>query len=326
LLRLMREAASNPPSKPSVQAAVRDGISQSLRAGVSSVGDITRFPEWTREVLAASRMTGVSFGEVIAIGSRRAMLESRLEAAIDGRYATTDMRTGVSPHAPYTVEPNAMRTCAERAHGAGVPLCIHLAETREEQTFTARRDGPFVDYLRTLGVWDDEIPVWGLDPVSLAREVGLLSARTVIAHANYVSDDDIANLASSGASVAYCPRTHAAFGHEPHRFRDMLAARVNVCVGTDSLASNPSLSVLDELRFLHSEHPDVSPETLLRMGTINGAVALGCADAIGSLRAGSRADLAVIALSGTSSPDWAEMFRSGDAPMAVYVAGGRLEG
>ena len=325
LSRLMDAARDQPPNCENVQSAVRDGIAQSLRAGVTTVGDISRFPDWTRPVLASSPLSSVSFGEVVAIGTRRELLEERLSAALDQRYATDRLDIGVSPHAPYTVEPVGLKECALRARRENAPICIHVAETSEEEQFTLNGSGAFADYLKSLDTWDDSIPISGVRPIELLAGVGLLTRRTLLAHANYVSDRDIEAIAASGASVAFCPRTHHAFGHKPHRFREMLAAGINVCIGTDSLASNPSLSILDELRSLHRTHPDVPVETVLAMGTLNGNVALGRSGATGSLRAGSIADLAVIGLDGGAKTAWTEVLTGESTPLAVWVGGYRVD-
>ncbi|MCH7925000.1 MAG: amidohydrolase family protein [Planctomycetes bacterium] len=322
LRRLVEAKSVEPPTKEQIQSAVEEGIEQSLAAGVTTVGDITHVPAWTRESLAQSAIRAVSYGEVIAIGTRRNLLDQRLSAAADRSWETARLRIGISPHAPYTVEPDGLRACAERAAEQKAPLCMHLAETADEERFTGERTGTLADYLRDLGVWDDAIPLAGCGPTELADRTGVLGATTVVAHANYVSDGDITLLAKSGASVAYCPRTHDAFGHPRHRFRDMLQAGVNVCVGTDSLASNPSLSVLDELRFLRRARPDVAAEELLAMGTLHGARGLGFADEIGSITIGKLADLAVIPLgSGVEEPRWDRMLDNNTAPIAVYISG-----
>ncbi len=322
LRRLISTTSPSAATEEGVQQAVREGVRQSLSCGVTTVGDITTHPAWTRPVLANAHLRAVSFGEVIAIGNRRNLLAERLDAAASPEHASEHLRIGISPHAPYTVEPDAMRACAERARRIRAPICIHLAETDHEEPFTSRGEGPFADHLRDLGVWDDAIPVTGLRPVKLARETGLFSPTTVVAHVNYVTDEDIRVLADSGVSVAYCPRTHHAFGHPPHRFRRMQKAGINVCIGTDSLASNPSLSILDELRFLRREYPDVPPETLLAMGTLNGARALGFDETVGSLRAGKRADLVALPLPDTGRLDrWNQMFETTRPPLAVYSAG-----
>ena len=99
--------------------------------------------------------------------------------------------------------------------------------------------------------------------------------------------------AASRSSVAFCPRSHAFFKHRDHPWRRLLAAGVNVCLGTDSLASSPSLSVLDEARFLFAQG-DADPQTLLAMATRRGARALGLEDVTGDLREGLAAEFCVI--------------------------------
>jgi len=302
--------------------AVLEGIRQSIAAGVTLVGDITREPGQVRPVLAASNLRSVSFGEVIAIGTRRALLTPRLEAATSAAHACARMRVGVSPHAPYTLEPDGLEACARRAAAGDLSICIHLAESRAEAAFTLRGDGPLAAHLKRLDSWDDRIEATGLDPVELVDRCGLLTRRTVAAHANYVNDAEIARLAECDTSVAYCPRTHAAFDHEPHRYRDMIRAGVNVCIGTDSLASNPSLSVLDELRFLWRRDEGLDPETLLRLGTHHGAIALGWSDSAGSIARGLPADLVVVPIDpGPKRHGLAAMFETDAPPRAVYING-----
>jgi cytosine/adenosine deaminase-related metal-dependent hydrolase len=204
----------------------------------------------------------------------------------------------------------------------GTPLCIHLAETNDEEAFTRKGEGRFVEFLQEVGIWDEDIPAAHCSPVELCRSAGILGPKTLIAHGNYVSDTDVRIIAESGASVAYCPRTHHAFGHPPHPFRDLLRAGVNVCIGTDSLASNPSLSILDELRFLRRLHSDFAAQDLMRMGTLRGAAALGFEDEVGSLTVGKAADLVVIPLEASpSGADWKSVFESTQTPIAVYVDG-----
>ncbi len=321
LKRLTGLLMVQPATPDNVAEAVRAGIVRSLAAGVTTIGDITRRPAWSRKPLAASPIRAVSFGEVIAMGRLRIQLNERLEAAASVEYQSNRMRIGISPHAPYTIEPDGLRACAERARRMNAPLCIHLAETAEEATFTRSRSGRFKEFLQEMGIWDEDIPLADCSPIELCQTTGVLGKRTVIAHGNYLCDEDIQNIAESGPSVAYCPRTHHAFGHPPHRFREMLRAGINVCIGTDSLASNPSLSILDELRFLRQQHPEVAAHDLMAMGTIRGAAALGYGDEVGSLTVGKAADMVVIPIE--TGADWATILESNRAPAAVYIDGVR---
>lgn len=322
LSRMLKLRLANSATRETLQQSVLSGIDQSLRFGVTTVGDITAHPQWSREVIAQSPLRSISFGEVIAIGTIREKLHQRLESAASLQYQTERMRIGISPHAPYTVEPDGVVACVNRAKSLNARLCMHLAETPEETPFTKNLQGSLAEYLKSLQLWDEEISCLRREPIDFAQHLGLLSPTTVLAHVNYVTDQDISTLANLGCHVAYCPRTHDAFGHAPHRFRDMLAANINVCIGTDSLASNPSLSILDELRFLHEKYPDFSPDELIRMGTLRGATALGFSDRAGSITIGKDADLVVVPLEdSTTQKNWTGIFEQSNLPSAVYVGG-----
>src|SRR5439155_17983395 len=152
-------------------------------------------------------------------------------------------RPGVSPHAPYSV--NA--TLYLQASASRLALATHLAESPHEQGLLKRHSGPFVPFLENLNVWDpsDLIP----DFAYVMRRIRRHCKHPLYIHCNYLSPD--APFLSSG-SVVYCPRTHAAFGHPRHPFREFLARDVRVALGTDSLASNPDLDLLAEARFVRA--------------------------------------------------------------------------
>lgn len=322
LLTSMREIG-NPAGWFSDSA--REGMRQSLAVGVTTVGDISSRPVDVRPVLSHGPLRSVSFGEVTAMGTRRARLSERLQAATDSSSASERLTIGISPHSPYSIEPDGIRACVEAATRLDLRVCMHVAESREEAEFTQQNAGDFRAFLERLGVWDGGLQCPRLSPVSLARACGILGDRTLLAHCNYVSEDDITLLAVSGTHVAYCPRTHAAFGHDPHRFGDMLTAGVNVCIGTDSLASNPSLSVLDEIRFLRKQFEQCNGDSLLSMATIRGARALGVASQTGSLTVGKWADLAVVPLETNGPADPVEnVLRSTMPPVATFARGVRI--
>lgn len=128
----------------------------------------------------------------------------------------------------------------------------------------------------------------------MLAEAGFFSGPVLVAHGNYLTDEDIAILARSGSSVAFCPRSHAFFKHADHPWRRLLAAGVNVCFGTDSLASSPTLSILDEARHVFARQAGTDPRTLLEMATRRGARALGLEEVVGDLREGLAADFCVV--------------------------------
>lgn len=304
-------------SSAQTMADIRLGAAECLRAGTTLVGDISAGGQsW--DVLRDQPMRAVVFHELLGLSRLRA--EQAVESAKSwlGRVAaTTTCRPGLSPHAPYSVSDWLFGQAANLADQHRLPLTTHLGETRAEYQLLLDHSGPLREFLQGLGAWDPD----GL--VSFPEEVCLIyhdrSLPRVLAHANYA---DGTLLAVSQSSVVYCPRTHAAFGHPPHPFREFLARGIRVALGTDSLASNPDLDILAEARFIHQRYPDVPGDTLLRMLTLRGAQALGWGDEKGSLTAGKRADLVVLPL---PDRDAAEPFglilESSLAVQAVLIGG-----
>jgi cytosine/adenosine deaminase-related metal-dependent hydrolase len=318
---LTEVTARRPTDQSAIAAVVREGADASLAAGVTCVGDIC-YGNRAWRTLRDHPIRAVCFAECLGIGRRRHDALSRLGRDMAGMAEDDGLRIGISPHAPYSVAEEAYRGCLDLARSNNWPLTTHLAETPDEGSFVRHGAGNLHRFLTMLGIADDSVSATGLSPVAYAARVGLLAHPTLLAHVNYLDDEDLAMLAASQASVAYCPRSHRYFRHKGHRFTEMLAAGVNVCVGTDSLASSPTLSVLDELRFLRRRHPELPGATLLAMGTINGARALGWDDRIGSLSPGKWADAVAVPLDADGPDDPIEnVLRSDLAPTATIVGG-----
>jgi cytosine/adenosine deaminase-related metal-dependent hydrolase len=194
------------------------------------------------------------------------------------------------------------------AAGAGLPLAIHLAESAAERELLVEHSGPFVPFLQDLGVWD---------PTGLAKGpehvLRLAAGASLLIHGNYLASSAVI---PDNASVVFCPRTHAAFGHQPHPFRELLARGVRVALGTDSLASNADLSILNEVRFLHLQYPNLPGEGLLQMATLAGAEALSWSDECGTLEAGKSADFVVLPLADADADDPHDLWLESDWPVS----------
>jgi cytosine/adenosine deaminase-related metal-dependent hydrolase len=177
-----------------------------------------------------------------------------------------------------------------------VRLATHVAETKQELEFLRYGSGEFKDFLSGLGMLPDGWKPPGLAPVPYLEGFGLLDHPAILVHCNYLDEHSMSRILSRSCSVVYCPRSHAFFGHEPHPVRQLLDMGVNVALGTDSLASNDSLSILDEMRFLFRTRKDLKCDEIIRMATLNGAVALDFGGVLGRLRRGYWADMTVLRL------------------------------
>ena len=304
-----------------VAASVRGGAAESLRFGVTTVGDISSQAIETRTTLGETPVCAVGFGEVVGMARRKTQLAPRLAAAVTPALSSANITAGVSPHAPYSIDADGYRRCLAVARAAGLPLTTHLAETADEAAFLSDHAGPFRELWDHLGAWDDAtVPRFAGGPVRYAASLGLLDYPLCsLAHVNYCDDAELSLLARARASVIYCPRTHAYFGHPPHRWRDMLASGINVAVGTDSRASSPDLNLVDDLRLLRRLAPDVPAQVVWELATTRAARALGVASTRGSLTPGKSADLAVFPARG---PDpLAAVLDSAATPSQTWAAG-----
>jgi len=311
---------------------VRMGIRQSIDAGTAFVADISTRHD-IADVLAREDLPSRSFLE---IAEPRASLAdrklTRLTEKLDALEAAgiDPSLLGIAPHAPYSVSTPLARGLVRLAEERDLPLSIHLAELQDEVAFLADGSGPLGRFLRRFGLLDDDWRPPGVTPVQWARDVGLLSPRTLAVHVNYATDDDVRILAGSGATVVVCPRSRSHFGHDAdpgcHPIRRLLDAGVPVVLGTDSLASCPTLSIFDEMRFLrsHPAYDDVSDADILRTGLGRDFPSVVGAAKRGRLDVSFRAD--IIALR-CPEQDLARVVRSvvvGSLPLVFAMIGGRV--
>jgi cytosine/adenosine deaminase-related metal-dependent hydrolase len=197
---------------------------------------------------------------------------------------------GLAPHAPYTASSRLYSEAAEIARREGVPLTTHVAESREEMQMFRDARGPAFDFLKSLGRPMEDC---GRDtPFSLVMRHQRVGERWIIAHLNELGEGDF-ELLKSGPKfhIVHCPRSHTYFGHAPFALERLRALGFNICLGTDSLASNSSLSLFAEMRELLRKETSLSPREVVEMVTVNAAAALGQGSMLGRIEPGSHADL-----------------------------------
>jgi len=302
--------------------AVHRGVEDCLRFGVTCVGDISQQMHLSRPVLRAARIRSVSYGEVIGLSKRRNRFEELLPQAIDRSLQNDRLHIGLTPHSPYTVDADGFRQCLRIAREQGLPLATHLAEHPDETPFLESNTGIFRDIWEQLGMWGGGVPTFAGGPIRFAEHIGLLDHPTLLAHVNYCDDDEMNLLAHGQASVVYCPRTHAYFGHPPHRWRVMLVRGINVAVGTDSCASSPDLNLVEELRLLRRIAPEIDATEIWRMATTRAAKALTLDQEVGSITPGKHADL--VAFTALSNDPLEEILQTTSRPSLVVIGGQRL--
>jgi cytosine/adenosine deaminase-related metal-dependent hydrolase len=272
------------------------GARLSLASGTTLVGDITSSGVgW--EATMGNNLRRAVFEEVLSLAPDQAapamlQLNPRFEQAEPNSLQVH----GISPHAPYSVSAELYARAAELSRKQRMLLATHLAETRAEVEFLEDGTGELKDFLAAEGVLPTGWKPPKLSPVQFLDSLGVLGPLCVLIHCNYLDRESVRRIRKAKSSVVYCPRSHEFFGHEKHPVRQLLDAGINVALGTDSLASNSSLSMIDEMRFLIKKRKDLAPEEIFQMATRNGAAALGYASVLGCLKRSYYADMAVLEL------------------------------
>jgi len=284
--------------------SVREGIRKSLECGTTMIGDILTDGSLA-PLYHESPLSGRLFREALGrdparCGALLKELGRDLETPPAGR-----LKSGLSPHAPHTLSARFMNDVVGLARERGVPTMIHLAESPEEEQFLYDTSGRIADLLYPFAGWENYLPAPGhASSAAYLDGLGVLDSSTTVVHAVQVTPADVDILKRRGVSVVLCPRSNdrLVVGKAPVAL--LKKAGLPLALGTDSLASNDSLSMWDEMRFLLREFPGhFSPEEVLEMATLGAARALHCEAEGGSLETGKRADFLVVKPSRLPGPE-----------------------
>jgi cytosine/adenosine deaminase-related metal-dependent hydrolase len=285
-------------------------------AGTVAVGDVSNtlagLPPLSRSSLSA-----LVFLELLSWdpGSAMATLDWGERVLSEHRGAERPgLKLRLAAHAPHSVSPELL--CQLSARGG--PAAIHLAESREEAEFIASGTGPWPEFLAARGLGHVRFAPSGKSPVRYCDSLGVLHSRLVAAHGVQVDAADRRLLAERGVHVVLCPRSNQAIGVGQADVPALEAAGVKLALGSDSLASAPSLDVLEDAVLLKRQFPELSPRSILRMATLGGATALGFHE-LGAIEPGRRAAFAYAQAS--AAPGEPEAFLlSGEARLERVVA------
>jgi aminodeoxyfutalosine deaminase len=206
---------------------------------------------------------------------------------------------GLSPHAPYTASADLYRLSNAYAHSCQMPLTTHVSESWAEYEMFALGRGELFKFLQGMGRRMDDCGA--MSPLRYLLSSNLIGKRCIIVHANELDQADFALLANPewrNLSIVHCPKSHRFLHHGRFRLEKLCEIGLNVCIGTDSLASNDSLNLFSEMRMAHRNYPFLSSSDLLKMVTLNPAQALQQEDKLGRIAPGYLADAIAIPYSG----------------------------
>jgi cytosine/adenosine deaminase-related metal-dependent hydrolase len=337
LVRLKQERLSI----DDLRVSARLGCLEAIKAGVTTVAD-TMEADAVLPALIESGQRGVVFQEcfgpsvaqaVDILNILRAKLDAhaaRLARAEAG--ASSRLRIGISPHAPYSVSSRLYELATQFAIDHHFDLALHAAESCDEVALLTDGRGAFGAFLQRREI---EFNAPACSTIKYFAQLGVLAAAPLLIHCVTVDEADIALLAQHRARVAHCPKSNAKLGHGVAPFIAMRQAGLRIGLGTDSVGSNNSGDLLEEARFgallqraVNKDARLCTPDEMLRLLTIDGARALGWESEIGSLEVGKQADLIAISLDGAHNtphydPAAAILFSCSARDVILTIVAGR---
>lgn len=272
---------------------VRDGtdlaLAEMIRGGVTCFNDMYFFPEISarqasrRGMRMVAGMILVDFPSAWAAGPDE-YLSKGLALRDEFRHDPL-ISAAFAPHAPYSVSDEPLLKMRTLAAELDCPIHMHVHETMSEIEQSREK--------------------YGMRPLRRLQQLDLPGPGFIAVHMTQLSDEEIALIAASGASVVHCPESNLKLASGFCPVARLWAAGVNVAIGTDGAASNNDLDVMGEMRMaallakaVSGDAAAVPARTALRMATLNGAKALGLDKDIGSLEIGKAADVVAIRLDG----------------------------
>lgn len=312
------------------RASAWRGIEAAIATGTTCVADVVTDP-CVLGPLASSGLAGTGYVEAVGLDSTGWAERGRaaLVAALDR--APAGFTLGVSPHTVYTLGTEVFADCARVGRAKGLRVHPHLAETADEAEFVLTGTGAFANIAERLG-WAFELirdRGSGLSPAGFLDSLGVLGPDTHVAHGVHISAGDRELLRRANTAVALCPRSNAILSAGTAPVAAYRSEGNPVGIGTDSLASSPSLDPFDDVTALYRLAVDQGSPVdglarwLVEAVTRGGARALGLSGSVGVLRPGARADLAAFDVP-TGGDPYAALVGAGGGNAAGTVLSGRV--
>ena len=312
--------------------SARYGLEEGMLSGITTYADTCESGVVVRAMREAG-VRGIVYQEVFGPDPAQcqASMAGLREKVAGLRYLETPLvRVGVSPHAPYSVSDDLFRAATAFAREHGLPMAVHVAESDDESRLVAAGDGLFANGLRARGI---HVATRGRSPIEMLEQLGVLAARPLLIHAIRADATDIGHIAEHRCAVAHCPVSNAKLGHGAAPLVEFLAAGITVGLGSDSMASNNRMDMLEEARMAllaqrsrlgSFETP--SADDVLELATLGGAAALGLENVVGSLEEGKQADLSAFPLDRvgpTVDPVAAAVFALGGTHASFVAVAGK---
>ncbi|MBL7780845.1 MAG: amidohydrolase family protein [Saprospiraceae bacterium] len=274
-----------------IEAAILQAEQDMVESGIVAVGDISNVAD-SFPVKSEGRLRYYTFVEVLDF-LRHSGSEKAMNNALDvfhQVHPAPGSTASIVPHAPYTVSATLLDKIKSFNKPGGITVSVHNQETAAENEFFQSKTGDFLPFYAGFGNNLEEFEATGRNSIFYEMNGLHPQNRNLFVHNTFTTGEEIRAVQAWSPNVywATCPNANLFIENRLPDYRIFLENNARVTLGTDSLASNWQLSILEEMKTIARYQSYVSFEMLLQWATLNGAQALGFDDTLGSLEPGKK--------------------------------------
>jgi cytosine/adenosine deaminase-related metal-dependent hydrolase len=258
--------------------AIGDALRQMLNDGIVAAGDIDNAGKW----MDYKETSGIKFHHFFErFGLQPDSAEPIIEEAKKLFYSFTpslQSRISVTPHAPYSCSFGLVEGCFQLDINMGKPLSIHMLESEQELNFMKFGTGPLADMIRSFGIQINRPDSEADDSLKHILPSHEYNAPIIFVHNTYLRNPEQMKILSKvkpNLFLCLCLRANQYIEGCLPDVEGLSREGFNICIGTDSLASNDSLRITDEMSFVKANFPKISDQEIIRWASVNGMRALG---------------------------------------------------
>lgn len=278
-------------SSQQIENGIAAGEKEMIENGIVAVGDICNVTD-TFKQKAKENLKYYNFIEGFDFFPEQFSAEYARMTRVAGELKDScpGAKSNFVPHAPYSVSELLFRLIGDIEDEPQKISSMHNQESEDEDLMFREKKGRILAFFESLGMDFSHWKASGKSSLQTVLNYFPKENNVLLVHNTFTNEEDIkfAEAYSKSMYWATCPNANLYIENKLPDYNLFIEVGAKMIIGTDSLASNHSLSILDEMKTIASNFPELKLETLLQWATLNGAKALGFQNELGSLETGKK--------------------------------------
>ena len=282
-------------SAPVSNKTVIDADSLMHENGIVAVGDISN-SEVSFAVKAKSKINYYTFVEIFGIQDSIAKERMNFGTDLLQKLKSFRLSGSITPHAPYSISEPLWQLLSEYSITHNLNWSVHNQESKEEDLLFLTKTGEISEFLASFGEEFDRWEKKGTSSLQYCRQFYQNIPKILLVHNTFTSLSDLQSVSDLQEKIfiVLCPNANLYIENKLPDIEMLAHSGFSISLGTDSLASNTTLSILEEIKTIQHHYPSISLIELIKWGTLNGARALGLDASLGTIEKGKKPGLNLI--------------------------------